>query len=114
MSKKNAVIQSFITAATILIHLLPIASPSRHPDGFTYKECLPDKETCEYWLNIQEKLTMIFHKDLVYADKGRLYLYNEHPSNYTTEVLNINPGIPDIQLKKCRNRPGARRTDLRT
>ncbi|XP_066915217.1 uncharacterized protein [Clytia hemisphaerica] len=29
---------------------------------------------------------MIFHKDLVYADNGRLYLYNEHPSNFSTVV----------------------------
>ena len=76
------------TVATILILLIPITSSSiHHPDGFIYKECLPEKEVCEYWLNIQEKLTMVFHKDLVYADKGRLYLYNEHPSNYTTEVI---------------------------
>ena len=57
-----------------------------HPDGWNYKECPPEQETCEFWLYIQEKLTMIYHKDLVYADKGKLYLYNEHPSNYSTEV----------------------------
>ena len=58
----------------------------RHEDGWDYKDCLPTQEKCEYWLIIQEKLTMIFHKDLVYAEKGKLYLYNESPSNYTTEV----------------------------
>ncbi|XP_065673687.1 uncharacterized protein LOC105843944 isoform X3 [Hydra vulgaris] len=58
----------------------------RHEDGWDYKECLPVQEKCEYWLVIQEKLTMIFHKDLVYAENGKLYLYNESPSNFTTEV----------------------------
>lgn len=69
----------------IIATLVPVFS-TRHPDGFEYKECLPTQSECEYWLMIQEKLTMIFHKDLVYADQGRLYLYNEHPSNYSTEV----------------------------
>ncbi|XP_057293172.1 LOW QUALITY PROTEIN: uncharacterized protein LOC130621837 [Hydractinia symbiolongicarpus] len=51
-----------------------------------YKECHPDKKTCEYWLVVKEKLTMIYKKDLVYAADGKLYKYDEHPSNYTTEV----------------------------
>lgn len=51
-----------------------------------YKECHPDKKICEYWLVVKEKLTMIYNKDLVYAADGKLYKYDEHPSNYTTEV----------------------------
>ena len=57
-----------------------------HPDGFNYKECPPDQKKCAFWLVIQEKLTMIYEKNLVYAHNGKLYLYNEHHSNYTTEV----------------------------
>jgi len=70
-----------LTSVSVLL-----TSALRHPDGFSYKECLPEQAVCEYWLIINEELTMIFHGDLVYADKGRLYLYNEHPSNFTTLV----------------------------
>ena len=51
-----------------------------------YNECSPEKKVCEYYLVVKEKLTMFYKKDLVYPDKGRLYKYDEHPSNYTTEV----------------------------
>ena len=96
-NNKTKTITCFLAATlstfpAILILLVPNTSvvvASHHPDGFNYKECLPDKEVCEYWLNLQEKLTMVFHKDLVYADKGRLYLYNENPNNYTTVVRNF-------------------------
>ena len=71
----------------VTLLLITTSSTLRHPDGLTYKECVPTAKTCEFWLIIQEKLTMIFHKDLVYADKGKLYLYNEHPSNFTTQVI---------------------------
>jgi len=57
-----------------------------HPDGYNYEECTPDRKTCEYWLVVQEHLTMIYEKNLVYAHKGNLYLYNEHHSNFTTHV----------------------------
>ena len=48
-------------------------------------------EVCEYWLTIEEKLTMIHqndkgHGDLVYGHKGKLYKYNEHWSNATSVV----------------------------
>ena len=69
---------------------LPCILSYHHPDGLNYKECPPGEEKCEFWLFIQEKLTMIYHKDLVYADKGKLYLYNEHPSNFSTEVIIAN------------------------
>ena len=70
----------------IIIILCDVTTPYRHGDGWRYKECLPTEERCEYWLVIQEKLTMVFHGDLMYAEGGKLYLYNEHPSNFTTEV----------------------------
>ncbi|XP_065652013.1 uncharacterized protein LOC100198324 [Hydra vulgaris] len=57
-----------------------------HPDGFNYEECPPNQTKCAFWLVIQEKLTMIYEKNLVYAHNGKLYLYNEHHSNYTTDV----------------------------
>lgn len=57
-----------------------------HNDGFDYEECPPDQKKCEYWLVIQEKLTMISEKNLVYAHKGKLYLFDEHPSNYSVIV----------------------------
>ena len=58
----------------------------RHPDSLKYRECEPTASKCVFWLVIKQQLTMIFRGDLVYAHKGKLYLYNEHPSNYTTEV----------------------------
>jgi len=65
---------------------LQLISPKIHPDGYDYEECSSLESKCEYWLVIQEKLTMIYEKNLVYAHKGKLYLYNEHFSNYSTEV----------------------------
>lgn len=79
---KHFFIQAFLFACTFL----PYISTKVHPDGLNYEECSPTKTTCEYWLVIQEKLTMIYEKNLVYAHKGKLYLYNEHHSNYTTRV----------------------------
>ena len=57
-----------------------------HPDGYEYEECPPEHKKCEFWLVVQEHLTMIYEKNLVYAHKGNLYLYNEHHSNFTTHV----------------------------
>ncbi|XP_057309635.1 uncharacterized protein LOC130647701 [Hydractinia symbiolongicarpus] len=79
---KQFFIKTFLFACTFL----PYISTKVHPDGLNYEECSPTKTTCEYWLVIQEKLTMIYEKNLVYAHKGKLYLYNEHHSNYTTRV----------------------------
>lgn len=70
----------------IFVTFFSLVWSTRHPDGTKYTECSPTEIRCEFWLVIREALTMIFHKDLVYADKGNLYLYNEHPGNYTTEV----------------------------
>ena len=75
-----------IIQVAVFVCLFSSTLSMRHPDGWKYKECLPTEEVCEFWLLIHEQLTMIFHKDLVYAEGGRLYLYNEHPSNFTTEV----------------------------
>ena len=82
----------------------------RHPDGFTYKTCLPSQTVCRYWLVIQEKLTMVFHGDLVYAEKGKLYLYNESPSNWTTEVRNFSHPIHPHggQILRCLKHRGLR------
>ena len=71
----------------ILVYLVTFISAILHPDGYDYQECPPTETRCEYWLVIQEKLTMIYDRNLVYAHKGKLYLYNEHFSNYTTEVI---------------------------
>lgn len=79
-------IQTIVISISILSLTTSASPPTRHPDGFKYTECDPSAESCEYWLVISEKLTMIFQRDLVYAHKGELFLYNEHPSNYSTEV----------------------------
>lgn len=57
-----------------------------HADGLDYDECNPDKDKCEFWLVLQEKLTMIAEKNLVYAHNSKLYLFDEHHSNSTTYV----------------------------
>ena len=52
-----------------------------------FQECPPENTTCTYYFKVQEKLTMIMHKDLVYAHQGKLYKYNESPNhNDTTHV----------------------------
>lgn len=52
-------------------------------------ECPPTNETCEYWFHVKEKLTMIYHKDLVYPHGGKLYKYDESPTNATTAVSEL-------------------------
>lgn len=57
------------------------------PDhGFTYKECSPSEERCEYWLVIEERLTMHWDKTRVYAKNGTLYRHDEGPDNHKTQV----------------------------
>jgi len=49
-------------------------------------ECSANQKECEVWLNIEEKLTMTWSKTRVYADKGKLYKFNEFPNNATTQI----------------------------
>ena len=53
-----------------------------------YNECPPENDKCEFWLVIKEQLTMVQNKQkvLVYANKGKLHRYDEHPNNYTIKV----------------------------
>ena len=53
---------------------------------FKNTPCDPSLEVCEYWLAIEEKLTMIHNKDLVYGHKGHLYKYYDHWSNASSTV----------------------------
>jgi len=59
------------------------------PTDFDYLECSPDRELCEYWLVVQEKLTMIHDGVLVYSHNGTLIKYDEFPNNYTTKVSRV-------------------------
>ena len=81
------IMQLFMFGFILVVQVVRIISAMLHPDGFNYQECPHTETRCEYWLVIQEKLTMIYDRNLVYAHKGKLYLYNEHFSNYTTEVI---------------------------
>ncbi|XP_057293169.1 LOW QUALITY PROTEIN: uncharacterized protein LOC130621834 [Hydractinia symbiolongicarpus] len=49
-------------------------------------ECSPEREKCEFTLFIQEKLTMIYGKNLVKGLKGELFKFDEWPSNKTLNV----------------------------
>lgn len=60
---------------------------SRIPADFKYSECAQDEEVCEYWLTVQEKLTMVIDGVLVYSHNGTLFRYDESPDNYTTKVI---------------------------
>ena len=51
-----------------------------------YKECAPSGDVCEYWLTVQEQLTMTWKATRVHAVNGKLYKHNEVPSNSTTTV----------------------------
>ena len=56
-------------------------------ENYEYGECAPEKEVCEYWLSVKEKLTMIYKQDLVYAHKGKLYRYDDE--NATVAVRHM-------------------------
>lgn len=49
-------------------------------------ECSPERKKCEFTLFIQEKLTMIYGKNLVKGLNGELYKFDEWPSNKTLNV----------------------------
>ena len=51
-----------------------------------YSVCNPNFEICEYWISIEERLTMVHDSDLVYGHKGLLYKYHDHWSNATSTV----------------------------
>ena len=56
-------------------------------ENYEYGECAPEKEVCEYWLSVKEKLAMIDKQDLVYAHKGKLYRYDDE--NATVAVRHV-------------------------
>ncbi|XP_065665483.1 uncharacterized protein LOC136086912 [Hydra vulgaris] len=72
------------TVLVLLIHELVIAIEI--PLDYKYNECSPKKNECEFWLQIKEKLTMIYKKDLIYSSGGSLFLYNESPGPNATKI----------------------------
>ncbi len=66
----------------LLLSLLCGGASSDKP----YTICNPNKEVCEYWLVLEEKLTMVHESNLVYGHDGQLYRYNEHWTNATNTV----------------------------
>ena len=60
------------------------------PADFDYPECASNSALCEYWLVVQEKLTMIYDGVLVYSHNGTLIKYDEYPGNYST---NVSPSV---------------------
>ncbi|XP_065666474.1 uncharacterized protein LOC136087511 [Hydra vulgaris] len=56
------------------------------PLDYKYNECSPKKNDCEFWLEIKEKLTMIYKKDLLYSSGGSLFLYNESPGRTQQKI----------------------------
>ncbi|XP_065666457.1 uncharacterized protein LOC100206475 isoform X2 [Hydra vulgaris] len=72
------------TVLVLLIHEFVIAIEI--PLDYKYNECSPKKNECEFWLEIKEKLTMIYKKDLLYSSGGSLFLYNESPGPNATKI----------------------------
>ena len=77
---------SALISSTVLLFLLHCGTnivegvaATEYTDRF--QECPPENETCTYYFKVQEKLTMILKKDLVYADKGKLYKFDESPTD---------------------------------
>ncbi|XP_065666462.1 uncharacterized protein LOC136087501 [Hydra vulgaris] len=68
----------------LLIHEFLIAIEI--PLDYKYNECSPEKNECEFWLEIREKLTMIYKKDLLYSSNGSLFLYNETSGPNATKI----------------------------
>ena len=80
-------IRGFVfTVVLMTVCVVAAVTGSSIPDDFKYDECYPSNETCEYWLVIQEKLTMIYDGVLVYGHNGSLIKYDEFPNNVTTKV----------------------------
>ena len=52
----------------------------------SHKECSPLQNECEYWLTVEEKVTMIWKNTQVYAVNGTLFVYNESLDNQRIEV----------------------------
>ena len=67
--------------------IIQVSLSAEVPEKYKYEECAPDKEVCEYWLSVKAKLTMIYGNDLVYAQKGKLYRYDDF--NATTVVRHL-------------------------
>lgn len=55
-------------------------------NGHTYDECHPSKKTCEFWLVVEERLTMHWDNKRVYAKDSILYRHNEGPGNQDESV----------------------------
>ena len=72
----------FISFVYILVQINVESAKSE----FENSTCDLSFEVCEYWLAIEEKLTMIHEKDLVYGHKGHLYKYYDHWSNASFTV----------------------------
>ena len=80
------------------LHLLLAATTTKMVDGATeytdrYQECPPENKTCTYYFKVQEKLTMIMHKDLVYPHQGKLYKYNEEPGDANPTEVSVSYSI---------------------
>ena len=71
----------------VFLPLLILTTANNYATGASkYTVCNPNLDICEYWLSIEERLTMIHDSDLVYGHKGRLYKYHENWSNATYTV----------------------------
>ncbi|XP_065665484.1 uncharacterized protein LOC136086913 [Hydra vulgaris] len=72
------------TVLILLIH--EFVTVIEIPLDYKYNECCPKKNDCEFWLEIKEKLTMIYKKDLLYSSGGSLFLYNESPGRTQQKI----------------------------
>ena len=82
----SSLTMSALVSSTVLLFLLHCGTnivegvaATEYTDRF--QECPPENETCTYYFKVQEKLTMILKKDLVYADKGKLYKFDQSPTD---------------------------------
>jgi len=79
MSSCKQVAAIFVCTLLCLLTVLIGADNTEYTDR--YEECPPENKTCTYYFTVKEKLTMIYGKDLVYASGGKLYKYDEEPTD---------------------------------
>lgn len=71
----------FLLSLLAVTHFYDVTSSAA-----SYSICSPVFEFCEYWLVLEERLTMVHEADLVYGHQGYLYKYHEHWTNATSTV----------------------------
>ena len=52
-------------------------------------QCRPTDNTCEFWLHLDHKMTMMYGREAVYAQGGQLYKYNDATASTPLDPTDI-------------------------